>query len=200
MYPDDRYIPKATTALVLINILIFVILEIMGDTEDGLFLEKYGALSVRSFEAGKTYVLFTAMFLHFGFAHLANNMFVLFFTGRFLEQETGPFWFTVIYILGGLCGNALSLFNQYRSGGLVISAGASGAIFAVIGALALLVLLHVGKLAHVRREGIILMVVLSVYQGYTAVNVDNAAHLAGLFGGLLLGAVYAFVKKYKRTS
>lgn len=199
MYPDDRYIPKATAALVLINVLIFAILEIIGDTGDGLFLEKYGALSVQSIEAGRTYVLFTAMFLHFGFEHLVNNMFVLFFTGRYLEQETGAFWFTVIYILGGLCGNVLSLFNQYQSGGRIISAGASGAIFAVIGALTLLVLLRVGRLANMRRERIILMVALSVYQGYTTVNVDNAAHLAGLCGGLLLGAVYAFVKRYRRA-
>ena len=195
---NDNYIPKATTLLILINILVFAVLELLGNTEDASFMASHGALSVSAVESGRQYVLFTAMFLHFGFLHLLNNMFVLFFVGRYLEQEIGPAAFTVVYIFGGLFGNVISLWRQYQSARISISAGASGAVFAVIGALFLLVLLRCGRLAQMRRQGVIMMVLLSVYQGYTAIGVDNAAHIAGLCAGIVISGIYYFAKKYRR--
>ena len=67
-----------------------------------------------------------------------------------------------------------------------------------LGAMFLLVLLRCGRLAQVRRQGMILMVLLSIYQGYTSINVDNAAHIAGLCGGILLGGIYYFSRIYRR--
>ena len=184
--------------MILINTVVFLIMELLGDTKDSLFMASHGALSVQAIESGKQYYLLTAMFLHFGFVHLLNNMFVLFFTGRYLEQEIGPVPFCIIYVFGGLIGNLFSLWNLYHAEGVVVSAGASGAVFAVIGAMFLLVLLRCGRLAQVRRQGMILMVLLSIYQGYTSINVDNAAHIAGLCGGILLGGIYYFSRIYRR--
>ncbi len=198
MYLDQDYIPKVTVGILLLNVLVFAVLELLGSTQDAGFMAAHGALSVAAVESGKWYCLLTAMFLHFGFLHLVNNMFVLFFTGRYLEQEVGGVSFAVIYLFGGLIGNLFSLFCQWMGGGNSVSAGASGAIFSVIGALFLLVLLRCGRLAQLRRQGMIMMVVLSVYQGYTTVGVDNAAHLAGLCGGILIGGIYYFAKQYRR--
>lgn len=198
MYLNDNYVPKATVTIIFLNVAVFLILELLGDTEDSVFMAAHGALSVRAVEAGKQYYLLTAMFLHFGFLHLLNNMFVLFFTGRYLEQEVGAVSFVIIYVFGGLVGNLFSLWNLYRTGTATVSAGASGAVFAVIGAMFLLVLLRWGRLGQVSRQGMIMMVLLSIYQGYTAIGVDNAAHIAGLCGGIALGGIYCFSKRYRR--
>ncbi len=181
--------------MIVINVLVFAVLEILGDTEDGAFMAAHGALSAAAIEEGKYYCLLTAMFLHFGFAHLVNNMFVLFFTGRYLEQEIGSVWFTVLYLLGGLFGNVVSFLTNYESGRNVGSAGASGAVFAAIGGMFLLVLLKCGRLSQLRTQSMVIMVVLSVYQGYTTVGVDNTAHVAGLFAGIVIAGLYYLVKR-----
>lgn len=198
MWLDDNYVPKGTIAIIIINVFVFAVLEIMGDTEDAVFMATHGALTKQAILNENYYCLFTAMFLHFGFTHLLNNMFVLFFMGRYLEQEIGMIHFLIIYIFGGLMGNVVSLLVHMQGTALTVSAGASGCVFAVIGAMFLLVLLRCGRLAQLRKQGVIMMVLLSVYQGYTTVGVDNAAHIAGLCGGILLGGIYYFLKKMKR--
>lgn len=66
--------------------------------------------------------------LHFGLAHLANNMIVLFWTGDRLERLIGKWRYLIIYVGAGLCGNLLSLLVTQGKGTLTVSAGASGAI------------------------------------------------------------------------
>ncbi len=199
MWLDDNYVPRGTVAIILANLIVFVVLEIMGDTQDGVFMAAHGALTNQAVLGGKQYYLFTAMFLHFGFLHLVNNMFVLYFVGRYLEQEIGTINFCIIYILGGLIGNVVSLLSHMQDTRLTVSAGASGCVFATIGAMFLLVLLRCGRLAQVRKQGMIMMVFLSVYQGYTTIGVDNAAHIAGLCGGIFLGGIYYFARRFKRN-
>lgn len=198
MWLDNNYVPKGTVAMIIMNIVVFAVLEMVGDTQSASFMALHGALTRQAIVDGNYYCLLTAMFLHFGFEHLLNNMFVLFFIGRYLEQETGTINFLIIYIFGGLIGNVVSLLVHTRGEALTVSAGASGCVFAVIGAVFLLVLLRQGRLAQLRRQGVIMMVFLSVYQGYTTVGVDNAAHVAGLCGGILLGGIYYLLKKLKR--
>ena len=97
-------------------------------------------------ERGEYYRLFTSMFLHFGIEHLFNNMLVLIFLGD-MPGKAGrkvalPFDLSVGRIGEG---NLLSLAMELRSGEFAVSAGASGAIFAVIGALVFLVRPAQGK-------------------------------------------------------
>src|SRR5699024_3481221 len=126
--------------MVLLNILVFVVLEFWGNTEDPGFMLGHGASFVPLIvERGEYYRLFTSMFLHFGIEHLFNNMLVLIFLGDMLEKLAGKWRYLLIYLLGGLGGNLLSLAMELRSGEFAVSAGASGAIFAVIGALVFLV-------------------------------------------------------------
>ena len=74
-------------------------------------------------EKGEVYRLFTSMFLHFGIEHLVNNMLVLFVLGSRLEQVTGKIRFVLIYLLGGIAGNILSLVLELRSQEFSVSAG-----------------------------------------------------------------------------
>ncbi len=178
-------------AIVFTNIAVFLILSILGDTENGYFMVMHGAdYAPYVAEHGQYYRLFTCMFLHFGVRHLFNNMLVLIFLGDDLEKLAGKLRFLLIYFGGGLAGNILSVVYDMRMGEYSVSAGASGAIFAVIGALVGVVLLNRGKVPAYTRRRMLLMASLSVLQGLTATGVDNCAHIGGMLTGFLLALLF----------
>jgi rhomboid protease GluP len=77
-----------TILLILLNALIFLIVEITGGSENGQHMLECGAVyAPLIFEQGQWYRMFTSMFLHFGAPHLINNMLVLFVLGQRLEPE-----------------------------------------------------------------------------------------------------------------
>ncbi|MCC8137286.1 MAG: rhomboid family intramembrane serine protease [Clostridiales bacterium] len=178
-------------AIVLTNIIVFLVLSILGDTEDGVFMAMHGAnYAPLVVNYGQYYRLFTCMFLHFGIRHLFNNMLVLVFLGDELERLAGKLRFLLIYFGGGLVGNILSVAYDMRMGEYSVSAGASGAIFAVIGALVGVVFLNRGKIPAYTKRRMLLMASLSVLQGLTATGVDNCAHIGGMISGLLLALLF----------
>ena len=175
--------------MVFINIAVFIVLEFLGNTEDANFMALHGAMwPPLVIYGGEWYTLFTSMFLHFGFYHLFNNMLVLFFLGDNLERAVGHFKYLLIYIFGGLAGNGLSLFLAMRGNiyGVAVSAGASGAIFAMIGALSYVVLVNGGRLEDMTSGRLMFLIFFSLYHGFTSAGVDNAAHVGGLVAGVLL--------------
>ncbi len=178
---------KVNLVMVLLNIVVFTVLEIMGDTTDSRFMVQHGAVYTPLVLEGQYWRLFSAMFLHFGFEHLAYNMFSLIFLGDILESIVGPVRYLVIYLAGGLGGNALSLFMSVESGTTKVSAGASGAIFAVMGAFFYFALRNYKRFGKegMRRMG--LMVVLMIMQGLVDRGVDQSAHMGGMITGFLLG-------------
>lgn len=181
---------KMNLLIVVCNVLIFLILELIGDTESGQFMLEHGAFYLPAVVEGHEYYrFFTCMFLHFGIEHLFNNMLVLLFLGDMLEKAVGKARYLLIYVLGGMAGNVLSAWHSYRTEDFSVSAGASGAVFAVIGALLFLVLIHRGKLEDLSGRRLLLMAVLTLFQGFTSIGVDNWAHVGGLLGGLILGAL-----------
>lgn len=181
---------KMNLLIVVCNVLIFLILELIGDTESGQFMLVHGAFYLPAVvEEQEYYRIFTCMFLHFGIEHLFNNMLVLLFLGDMLEKAVGKVRYLLIYVLGGMAGNVLSAWHSYRTQDFSVSAGASGAVFAVIGALLFLVLIHRGKLEDLSGRRLLLMAVLTLFQGFTSIGVDNWAHVGGLLGGLILGAL-----------
>ena len=175
-----------TVFLILINMLVFVITELTGGTEDTMHMLRCGAAYTPAIIQGEYYRIFTSMFLHFGMQHLANNMLVLFVLGGRLERTTGKLKYLLIYLLGGAGGNLLCVFLELNHGDFAVSAGASGAIFAVMGAILWLVIKNKGKLDDISGRKFVLMIVLSVFQGYTSMGVDNSAHIGGLIMGFLL--------------
>lgn len=131
--------------------------------------------------------LLTAMFLHIGFAHLLANMWALFVLGRLAESLFGRWTYLGIYLVAGLTGSIASmLWNP-----LGVSAGASGAIFGVAGAL--IATFYVGKLPLPKENIRYILVTLVVFAGFDLLygiwkqGVDNAAHIGGLVCGLGLG-------------
>lgn len=134
--------------------------------------------------------------MHFGINHLVNNMLVLFFLGDNLERAVGHWRYLIIYLLSGLGAGSLSVYMMIRSGDYAVSAGASGAIFGMVGALLYIVIRNRGRLENVTTKRLGFMILLSLYLGFTSSGVDNMAHVGGLISGFLL-AVLLYHKKKK---
>lgn len=185
----------ATLTLIAANGLVFLAMLWHGaglwHTADGLPLA-WGANFGPATKDGEWWRLGSAMFLHFGVLHLGMNMLSLWDGGRLVERMYGSARFLFIYFAAGLLGNLLSLLAR---GDQAVSAGASGAIFGVYGAL-------IGYLWLARRQrraqehrhlfwGAILFAALAVSLGFLIPGIDNHAHLGGLAGGLLASLLLA---------
>ena len=177
-----------TYGLIGINVIVFAILEIMGNTESSQFMLDHGAtFPSYIYDNNEYWRFFTAMFMHFGIVHLLNNMVVLGCSGKILEEALGHFKFIILYIVGGLGGGIVSYIHMVKSGDYAVSAGASGAIFAIMGALLWIVIINKGRYQALTGKGMLFMIVLTLYMGYTSVGVDNWDHLGGLITGFIFG-------------
>lgn len=184
------------TIMVAVNILVFLLTEITGSSLNSGNLVRWGAAETQLIAQNHEYYrLFTCMFLHFRIEHLGNNMLVLVFLGDSLEREVGRLRYLLIYLIGGLGASSISFFMEVRNGENVVSAGASGAVFAVIGALIYVVIRNKGKVGEYSTRQLVFLAALSLYMGWTSAGVDNAAHLGGLICGFLIGVVFCQKKK-----
>ena len=174
-------------ALIVINVLIWGILELTGDTFESNFILAHGGMYPPLLTENKEYYrLFTAMFLHFGPQHLANNMILLGAAGDKLEKTTGSVRFLLIYLGAGLLGSLFSFYGMLQTGDYAVSAGASGAVFGIIGALLWAAVYNRGKVEGLTVKGLLVMIALCLYYGITTTGVDNRAHIGGAIGGFIL--------------
>lgn len=180
-----------TVFFVATNILVYLITEIRGDTQDAAYIFSCGGLWPDSvLYDGQGWRLFSCLFLHFGPTHLVNNMVLLFLLGREAEKAAGHVSFALVYILSGLTGSAASLVTMVRSGDEAVCAGASGAIFGIMGLLIVVLLVHRGHYERFTIRRMLLMVALCLYFGFSSAGVDNAGHVGGLCGGLVWGFIF----------
>lgn len=194
-----RQKPEAicTVALIVINVAVFFILTMFGDTEDAVFMLQHGAMyEPNIIEGHEYYRIFTCLFLHFGITHLLNNMVMLGALGWNLELEIGKVRFVIIYFASGIIGNIVSLFYDLTLEQPAVSAGASGAIFGLMGALLYVVIANRGRLGRLSGRGMLVMVALSLYFGLTSTGVDNLAHIGGVVSGFLLAVLLYRRKQY----
>ena len=105
---------------------------------------------------------------------------MLFFAGKYLEHAVGKIRYLVIYFAAGLCGSLLSLFMMVNTNALAVSAGASGAIFGVIGALLWVAIKNRGRFENLTTRGLIIMIALCLYFGFSTAGVDNWCHVGGI--------------------
>lgn len=185
-----RFIPYITIFIMLINIVVFAVLETMGSTESAPFMIQHGSSYTEYiFSRNEYYRLFTCMFLHFGIAHLSSNMIALLLIGSEVERLYGRLRFVVIYLMTGLVGSVLSEAINFMTSKNVVSAGASGAIYGIQGALMILVFRYrdTNKSKIFR---IVLMLLFLIMIGRTTENVDNYAHLGGFISGVICGQLF----------
>ena len=138
---------------------------------------------------GEYYRVFTSMFLHADIDHLLNNMFILFIIGKKYEEIEGKIRFILVYFLGGILASIASLSYNMFMGNEIVSLGASGAIFALIGASVATVVKCRDKLRTVSKRQMILFALFSLYAGFRSTSTDNIAHLGGFVAGFLIGLV-----------
>lgn len=182
--------PKVTIALAVIQVIIFFVLSFGGMTEDAYYMSEHGAMYTPYVLAGRYYLPLTAMFLHFGFEHLMSNMVSLLVMGWNLEPFIGSVRFVFLYFCSGIAGNLLSFAMDVMQSQAVVSAGASGAIFGLTGALLYTAFKYRGHVGSVTGRGMVVVVALSLYLGFTDSGVDNAAHLGGLICGFLFALIF----------
>ena len=178
-------------AIIAVNIIYFLFLEITGSSLNTGFMVKRGAMyAPLILQYGEYYRLLTSVFMHFGIGHLINNMLVLFVLGDNLERALGKVKYLIFYLLCGIGANIISLAVNMGRGYYVVSAGASGAIFGVVGGLVYAVAVNRGRLEDLSTQQLMILVAVTLYHGFTSTGVDNAAHLGGLLIGIFLGMIF----------
>ncbi len=187
-----------TPTLIGINVLVFIGLFLQnyfhspapGSLSGNLPLEvmlnwgaNYGPITA----AGESWRLFTSLFLHWSVVHLIFNMWVLNDVGRLVERLIGNGAYLMTYLLSGVCGSIASVVWNRP----VVSAGASGAVFGVFGLLLGLLVRRRHEfpveLLRQHRASCIGFLVFNLLAGFAISNIDLAAHLGGIVGGLVCG-------------
>lgn len=187
--------PFLTYVLLGLIVIIWVLMELAGGSQNSQVLVRFGANFGPLILDGETWRLFTSMFLHIGLAHLFFNSYALFIFGLEMERLYGPDRFLVIYILSGLFGSLASFASR---GPAVFSAGASGAIFGIIGMNLAYFLLHretFGQFGRQRMMNTLIIIGINLVFGFTVPGIDNLAHIGGLIAGFVLG--YGLAPRYK---
>ena len=186
-----KELPVVSGAIVAVNIVVYILCMFMGSRLYGL-----GALSAFDVLINREYGrVVWAMFLHSGVSHIFNNMLILFFMGAMIEKEIGHVCYALLYFLSGICGNLLSLYVKVMNYDMSVSVGASGAVFGMDGVLLAMVLFSGRKMANVTPARVVAMIILSLYNGFSGKNIDNAAHVGGLVVGFLGGCVVCVLQR-----
>ena len=178
--------PWVSFSLVIVNIIVFIVCTLTGQ-----LLYNEGAVGLKFVtENGEWYRLITSMFLHANATHIFSNMLLLYVLGVIVEKEVKPVMFLVIYFVSGIWGSLLTFLSEYISGEYIAVIGASGAVFGVLGALLALVIFKRVKGRTLQLRRVLLVIILTVCDGFTATNVANWAHLGGVIAGFIVGVIF----------
>ena len=185
--------PIVTYIIIAICIILFILMELSGGSTNSQVLLKYGANLDVLVKNGEYYRLFTCIFLHIGIMHLLCNMYSLYVIGREVENLFGKVKYIIIFILSGIFGSIMSLAFTHNT----ISAGASGAIFGLLGALLYFGMHYRTYLGEAIKRSIIPIIVINLIIGFFAEGIDLAAHIGGLVGGVLVAMMVGVPDKSK---
>lgn len=192
--------PIITYALLISNFVLFAVMILSGSnifSVDPNTLYNFGGLvnSSGMENLGELYRIITSMFIHAGLVHLLFNMYALYIIGPQLESFFGKLKYLAIYLGSGIIGGLLSMLFL---GNNVVTVGASGAIFGLLGALLYFGYHYRVYLGTVIKSQIIPIILFNLVLGFTLPGIDMVAHLGGLFGGYLIAKLVGV--KYKSTT
>lgn len=185
--------PIVTYIIMAVCIILFILMELSGGSTNSQILLKYGANLDILVKNGEYYRLFTCIFLHIGIMHLICNMYSLYVIGREVESLFGKVKYIIIFILSGIFGSIMSIAFTHNT----ISAGASGAIFGLLGALLYFGINYRTYLGEAIKRTIIPIIVVNLIIGFFAEGIDLAAHIGGLVGGVLVAMMVGVPDKSK---
>ncbi len=179
-----------TNTLIAICVGVYLITEIAGDTKSSVDMVRYGAKFNPLIISGDWWRFITPIFLHFGLMHLIMNMFSLYVLGPAVETLFGKLRFFIIFMLSGMIGVMASF--AFIDG---VSAGASGAIFGLLGALLYYAWLEKEADYKVDVKQIMVIVAINLVYGFSVSSIDNAGHLGGFLGGFLTAMIVSLPTK-----
>lgn len=183
--------PVITYLLVALMMIIFILMYVLGNGSlDTNTLYSFGGLV----KEGSFVRLFTSMFLHIGIIHLVMNMWALILLGKQTESFYGHFKTLIIFIFSGVVGNLLSVILM---GSNTISAGASGAIFGLMGAILYFAINQRTYMGEALKKEILPVIIVNLLFGFMLTGINMYAHIGGLIGGILISTALGI--KYKSS-
>ena len=178
--------PYITYALLVINAIIFFLVHWNPQLLNNLVLLK----NINS----EYYRIITAAFTHYDIFHLLFNMYALYVIGSQIESFFGKKKYMIIYLFSIITSSLMSITFMPNNGA---SLGASGAIFGLFGSLIYFGYHYRLYLGTVLRSQVIPLIIFNLLLGFMITGVDNAAHIGGLIGGILISMACGV--KYKST-
>lgn len=180
---DPRLVTKVLIGLCLAA---YLVQQVVGASFTDRFqligsaiMPRLGTDHLEGVAEGQWYRLLTSMFLHFGYLHVLSNMLSLWWVGGPLEAALGRVRYLAVYLLSGLAGGALTYVLAAPNQG---SVGASGAIFGVFGAFAVLV-----RRQRYDMRPVIALLVINLIITFGWSGIAWQAHVGGLVAGVLIG-------------
>ena len=204
-YKDNKLFEKVfspkkiimTKLILLICVVMYIILGINSSNFLNIGINSlvdFGGNNLLLVQSGEIWRIISAAFLHVSLIHLLVNMYSLVIIGTQVETFIGKLKFLFIYLISAIVGSLLSLiFNEVN----IVSVGASGAIFGLMGALLYFGYHYRLYLSEAIKNQIIPVIVLNLILGFMVSGVDNAAHIGGLIGGYLASMAIGIENKSK---
>jgi len=200
----DGFSLSPVLVLIIVNLLLFIITAIVPELRSSLSLLPIAFLS-------QPWTILTSMFVHAGFGHIFANMFTLYFFGRALLGLVGQGRFLIIYFVGGLLASICYIVFTLMGGILGIAflgspfipvVGASGAVFAIAGALVammpklpvIIFPIHIPMRLWIAVIG--MFVIFSIFGIFYVLPIAWQAHLGGLVVGLIAGFIIRRRERY----
>lgn len=181
-----------TSLLLLVNIMMFLVVTFNGGSTNNETLYRFGAL----INEGESWRYVTAMFLHSGFDHLLFNCFGLLVFAPPLERLMGSWKYTLLYFLSGVLANVLSSAYNIQMDRLVISVGASGAIYGIYGAYLYIAVFQRKLIDESSRKTLYALLVFGIISSVIVANVNWMAHFGGLIAGFFVyGLIIRWIGK-----
>lgn len=190
--------PIITGILILINVIVFALMYIIGKgSEDTNTLVSFGANIPSLVRSGEYYRLISSGFLHIGIIHILCNMYSLSVLGPSIEHFYGKAKYLLIYFYSMIIA---SLFVMVFQNDYSVSAGASGAIFGLLGSLLYFGYYYRGYVGNQIIGQIIPVIIINLVIGFISPGISNAAHIGGLIGGIAVSFMLGINDKSEKSN
>ncbi|MEO7422880.1 MAG: rhomboid family intramembrane serine protease [Ornithinibacter sp.] len=205
-YGGERVADPRLTTFVLIglNVLVWLMIQATGGRSSTVVdrlallpdsavrrLSDGSLVQVRGVDDGAWWQIITSTFTHVDPLHIGFNMLALYFLGPMLESVLGRSRFLALYLVAGVLGSAAVMLLSDPNGQTL---GASGSIFGLMGALAVVALKVRGQ-----AQSILMWIGLNLVLTFTIGGISWQGHLGGLIGGAALGAAMVYAPRRHRT-
>lgn len=190
-------IPVATIILVAVNVMVFLITDVMAMKGSYSWIE-HGSLGFDPIlNHHELYRLLTHLFLHANEEHLLNNMLMLAILGYYMEEDLGHLRFLILYFCTGIIAACTSMVYNMMQMDFTPSIGASGAIFGLMGGFVFLIWHLRQQQQPVDPRRLLLAVAISFYGGVNSQGIDMMAHAGGFLSGMPCAALLHLTRNRK---